>query len=898
MTAEPGGPDPSPELVPGVVPVVWGIAVASSPARCARVTARWVRRGVAAAVVTVTVLLGVAGTVMASTSSAHADILGVSDTVQDWICGVVSPDEPWQGVGDGPESWMSNRNLAGARQIPAASSADPSSGQMFTPAQQGAVVVPDTMDQLPALPPGEYTLYEIAGLRGLSWWTIPLNTDGTRNCSLWNYVWSQTGNLIFTINKTLLQVTIAIKEAAAADDPLKFLYDESSGAISTVFAVFFVPIASLMLILAGIWAGITALRKSGIRAALGAAGIAACIIALAGFLYSVVDNQGTNGFRSVAGTVDRGISEVNAVATNALFDGLAQESGACALPAGPASAIRGQRITSCVLADALAYRPWAIGQFGGAGANPIPLPADWTVTPPNAQGSIPIESLREEKTLPCYVDFADCKDLRSYLIAQHGGVQIGERLSGGNGYIRCSADAVQQLSTSPAWMAIKAATTGSGASSEPLTIAVSAACSPMYRVFAALKESNPTTAQAYAGAVGIARVGQAFSALIGTLVAGVAVLITGLITMSWIALTFALYVTGLFKLAFATYSGKAKMAKEWAGDLVHAWAARLAYGIVLSITILIIAWMLGSTMSFGLRLVWLGVILFFFWKLVQKVQDMIRPGVASIAPDLAGDVQRRTTRTARGVSRQAVRSTVGAGAGMLVAGQRRRLMSADPSRGPVRRTVGTMITPVAVLAGGVRGAVAGPEDAQRRAWRTLSRTSARQTIAAAKTPEKKKTPASPPAGTGNTLPARVAGGRNFTAVDARTTGRTPIRGGASTGAGVHTAGTRHPNAVDPRTPGRAPAAGTVGPVLPRRPPPTGADPNTTAVNDRRPPPDPRSRPHDVDHDPALARDARRYERANDLREFLLREGGTGNEQLEQELRELDRQQPHDQVNST
>ena len=124
----------------------------------------------------------------------------------------------------------------------------------------------------------------------------------------------------------------------------------------------------------------------------------------------------------------------------------------------------------------------------------------------------------------------------------------------------------------------------------------------MYRVFKALSESNVTTAQAYAGDVGISRVTQAFSSLIGTAVAAVPVLITGIITMAWIALTFALYITGPFKLAFATYTGKAKMAKEWAGDLVHAWASRLAYGILLSLTILIIAWMLASTMSFGLRL--------------------------------------------------------------------------------------------------------------------------------------------------------------------------------------------------------------------------------------------------------------------------------------------------------
>src|SRR5664280_2558343 len=179
------------------------------------------------------------------------------------------------------------------------------------------------------------------------------------------------------------------------------------------------------------------------------------------------------------------------------------------------------------------------------------------------------------------------------------------------------------------------------ATTAPLTLALSSACSPMYRVFRALSESNVTTAQAYAGDVGIARVTQAFSSLIGAAVTAVPVLITGIITMAWIALTFALYITGPFKLAFATYTGKAKMAKEWAGDLVHAWASRLAYGILLSLTILIIAWMLASTMSFGLRLLWLGVILFFFWKLVQKVQDMIRPGVAYTAPDLPADVHRR-----------------------------------------------------------------------------------------------------------------------------------------------------------------------------------------------------------------------------------------------------------------
>jgi hypothetical protein len=86
---------------------------------------------------------------------------------------------------------MSNRNLAGAKQV-APIHVD-AAGQAFSAAAPATDVVPDTMDQLPALPPGDYTLYEVAGLRGLSWWTIPLNVDGSRNCSLWNYVWSQPG---------------------------------------------------------------------------------------------------------------------------------------------------------------------------------------------------------------------------------------------------------------------------------------------------------------------------------------------------------------------------------------------------------------------------------------------------------------------------------------------------------------------------------------------------------------------------------------------------------------------------------------------------------------------------------------------------------------------------------
>jgi hypothetical protein len=170
--------------------LVWGITVGSRHRRWRGSIRRGVPATFAAAALLLGLLLGLSSTAMASTSPARADILGISSTVQDWICGIVSPEEPWEGVGDGPESWMSNRNLANIK--PAAVKVVSADSTIST-VPAASETPPDTMDQLSSIPAGNYTLYEVAGLRGLSWWTIPLNIDGSRNCSLWNYLWTQGG---------------------------------------------------------------------------------------------------------------------------------------------------------------------------------------------------------------------------------------------------------------------------------------------------------------------------------------------------------------------------------------------------------------------------------------------------------------------------------------------------------------------------------------------------------------------------------------------------------------------------------------------------------------------------------------------------------------------------------
>ena len=685
----------------------WGMTLDSSRERWTGSARRRVPAAAAAAALLLEMLLGIAGATVASSSPAQADVLGISSTVQDWICGIVAPSEPWEGVGDGPESWMSNLNLAKVKPAPA-KVVDTKGTIHLTPAS--STLAPSTMDQLTSVPPGTYTLYEIAGLRGLSWWTIPLNTNGSRNCSLWNYVWSQSGNLTFTINKTALQIVISIKEAASAEDPLSFLYDASGGVMSTVFTLVFVPIAALMLLATAIWLGIQSARGNhGLRAALGGVGATFGIIALAAFLYTAVNsvNSGQNGFRGIARIADEGISAVNAVATNGMFNTLAQNTGSCSLPADNTSATRGQRITSCVMADALAYRPWEIGQFGGAGANPIPLPAGWTAVMPGADGTIPAAALKGQKTLPCYVNFDKCADLRTYLIAQHGGIQLGGNLNGHQGYLVCAAQSLVTVTVNSGLSWLGAVLPVFGAlDNQTFTIDTTSVCSPMFRTFIVLANTDPQTADAYSGNVGIARVSQALSSLIGTAVAGIAVLVISLITMCWQAMTFSLYITGAFKLAFAVYSGKIKIAREWFGDIVYSWAARLAYGIVLNLTILMIVWMLSSTINFGMRLVWLGVILFMFFKLIQKVQEMIKPSASALRVD--------PVKTAKDVGRRTRRASIDGTDGIRDTLQRRKYLAADPTRGKTRRTVSAIAAPLTVLGGGLRGAATGSTGAERR----------------------------------------------------------------------------------------------------------------------------------------------------------------------------------------
>lgn len=692
----------------------WGMHPATMPAgvrpralRLGRLTAAATRRAAALLLMITTTALILAGPAVAASTDARADFLGIGDAVEDMICGLVDPEEPWEGVGDGPEGWLANRNLTGVGAITPPRIAFNGRDVTVDTTSVGKPIEPspDTMDKISGLPGGDYTLYEVAGLRGLSWWTIPLTPNGSdRNCSVWAYMWTWAANGLFTVNKVLLQVTISIKEAASTSSPLAFLYDDTQSTVSTLFVAFFVPIACLMLLFTAVYAGIRSIKEGHARFLLSSLLVFIAVGLGATLMYGLATTDG-NGFRSALKVTDEFIAGINDMSAQVLLDELADGQGNCQLPDQADVPARGQRITSCVLADTLAYRPWAIGQFGGAGASPIPLPQlpapasvkVLDVKPGVRVGSsIPPMSTSLTATLPCYVDFHGCNELRSYLIAQHGGISIGGRFSGSDGSAWC----VTTLTGGVTFNMF-----GNG-----ITIPNYVGCSPMWQVFWVLAGSDYSAATAYSGDVGMARVSQALVSIIGTLVAGIAVLITALLTMLWHGKTFGLWLIGPFKLAISVSKSSVRMAKEWAADLVWAQACRIAYGILLTIVILVIAFLLQSTLPFGLRLVWLGVILFSFWKIISKVQTMLKPGAASEAGDLRDktvDVAKRSVnRTVQtvGATTERARAT---GTGAQAALERRRIVAQDPGRGRLSRAISPLATAAVVAGAATKGAVTG-----------------------------------------------------------------------------------------------------------------------------------------------------------------------------------------------
>ena len=566
------------------------------------------------------------------TANANPFARAVGGIVDDATCSMATPNLSNEPIGTGPENLISNINFGGAEQpnLPAGQQQPPQYADVATNFTKASNHQNYSLE--------DYTLYEIAGLRGLKWVNWQKSNTGETMCSFPQWVSVMTGNMLFKVTTYGLQITLAFKEWSQVSNPLEMLYDKANPLIGDIFSMFFLPMAGVMFMVAGIAIGLRAVRgPEGLRQGLADVGFSLVVCALAGFVYMGVataswQNPNGNGFYMTAEILDTtagGLNNAFAEAVFAMVD--TNEVSMCQRPTSSGADIApsapGQRITSCILAESLAYKPWAIGQFGLAGANPIPTSTEVTrfsdprvdADPAMEQGS----GGTEEAGLPCYNNIPDangfaCGDMRSYLIAQAGGPSVAARMQA------CLDDG------------------GVDTGDDEIDYEVLARCEPYHAVAADLyyqaengggmypSEASDIIA-AYRGQGSYPHVAQAFSSIIGVIVTGIGLGSMGVITLMWHAWLWCLFVMGLFQLLWAVYPGKSKVAKEWVTNVMSTFAQRVLYGFAMTLMIWVIAIVFAMQINTGLKILWCILVLVATWMMIQKIQN----AAADKAPNMA-----------------------------------------------------------------------------------------------------------------------------------------------------------------------------------------------------------------------------------------------------------------------
>lgn len=551
--------------------------------------------------------------------------------VDNQVCNITRPDLGGESLGTGPESLFSNINFAQAQRL-VPNSDDPNGIPQY--ADVAAVFEPGQNNSLSP----QYTLYEVAGLRGLKWVNWQKDVEGEESCSINPWISATMGNLLLKASNYLLQATIAFKEYSQVTNPLLPLYEQANPIVDTIFNDFFIPMGGMMVTIVAVSMAVKALRATGLRESLSDIGGSLMVFVIAGFAYGGLlgasfINPGSSGFYMIGSTLDKFGSGINNAIAETVFTTVdAGQGSMCVRPestgAGLAPGAAGQRITSCLLAESLAYKPWAMGQFGAAGATALPSTAASAGSDPRPDADPTITG--SEGELPCYNNYEGCGDMRSYLIAQMGGPDITSRVG------HCLNES---------------------SSSDDASIEDLANCEPYHAVAAQLYEQmgeDGTGAEARAASQAMAsyrtqglmpHVSQAFAAGIGTVVVGVGLSVMALITLGWHAWLFVLFLFGLVRLLWAAYPGKSKLATSWAADVIATFTQRIIYGIAMTMMIWVIAIVFAMQINTGLKVLWSVATLIGTWMMIKKIQtfasqdspNMARYGtLAAAAPAAVG----------------------------------------------------------------------------------------------------------------------------------------------------------------------------------------------------------------------------------------------------------------------
>ncbi|MGW4503059.1 hypothetical protein ACWENO_00300 [Streptomyces sp. NPDC004436] len=461
----------------------------------------------------------------------------------------------------------------------------------------GAVRMPEA--------PQRYTFYELNAMRGLNWTMThrgrgnasevnDTTGGGADKCSVMDLVNNGVANMVFNGTKILTRTAISIKELASNPSPLSGLYDGRDNVVTTLKDNVFIPAVPVMIALTGLWV-FTKWRKGEMREAWSGVGWASLTTVAV-----VVMLTGGN-YHKVITEADTGIGNFNSLLTEAVLSGTAgQMQSPCDLDPGVKDN-RGLRISSCAMYDTLAFRPWALGQFGEHGTNCIFK---------NDAGKIDNGTCVPKSTgTSCnYGKGARCEDLRVRQAVSQSTTNI-------DAFPPPKSDPVNKEEDE--WVPIRMDIAGGDGEGYPDE------GTPDKHIY-------PVAFNDWAGKNAGARVGLAFYSLIAALIVGLMVIVLSALTLLWHAVTLIMIIMLPLVATLGIHPSQQKLLKGWLETFIHSFVLRAGFGIILSVLLVLYQMILPAKISLGMQLLMLLLVTISVVMMLKKLLS------GSYSPKIAG----------------------------------------------------------------------------------------------------------------------------------------------------------------------------------------------------------------------------------------------------------------------
>ncbi|MFJ9940654.1 hypothetical protein [Streptomyces erythrochromogenes] len=481
----------------------------------------------------------------------------------------------------------------------------------------------------------EYTMYELAAMRGLNWSATQrdigdasqtdssLDFSGADNCKVMDYVNNGIANMVFDGTKILTRISISIKEFASNPSPLSGLYTGRDSVVETLQAKVFIPAVPVMITLTGIWV-FTKWRKGDMREAWsGVSWAALTTIAVVALL------TGGN-FKAVINEADSGIASANSYLSEAVLAGMADEVQVpCDLPRNAPN--RGLRLSSCAMYDTLAFRPWALGQFGEGGTS--------CIFKRNGGGKVDKGTcLPADPSETCdYGTGARCEDLRvRQLVSQ---AMTNKDIFNG----KVSENSKYKEN----WYGIRQDMAGGKGSDQDNE-------DPKKRVY-------PVAFGEWAGHGAGNRIGLAFYSLVAALIVGIMVIVLSALTLLWHAVTLIMIIMLPLIATLGIHPSQQKLLKGWLQTFIHSFVLRAGFGVILTVLLMLYQMILPARISLGMQLLMLLLVTVAVVMMLKKLlagnfspqiagaQDAL--GVGDMANTVGGKLAQYAPGAAAGVAK-------------------------------------------------------------------------------------------------------------------------------------------------------------------------------------------------------------------------------------------------------